>query len=738
MTPNAQLSAPSARRQRLAETHYLRNLVILILLVVKLPAHAQNAWELVSPKLPNVSMEAVRGTASGLVLAAGQSGVVLRSVDSGATWQSVQTGTTKWLYGLGISATDRCIAVGEGGTILTSWDGGVTWTQRESDTIATLLAVDWLTDSIAITGGQSGVLLKTTDAGVSWALLPSGTAEQFESIQFLTDSIGFAAGGGVVFSTGDAGTTWIPHPVSPTDWSWCATLGRFASVRLGFMTSCEGSIWRTTDGGNSWAKVARLSTYLTGVFCIDTNTAILVGQDGIHRVTHAGDSVTTVYSLPESWLLDVSFVTPTRGFAVGRQGKVLRTTDAGLTWGDATGEFRSDITDVSFWSESGGLVVGGESNAYYTFDGGRTWTLKPTPTAFNNIWFVDSLQGFATGLRTEVYPGVFGRTSDGGVTWEPLIGDFSCTTFRGIGFWDSLQGCVIGDYYCGHGVYGLAPYFTRDGAGTWERASITLSESGAYPYMYSLSIVDSLTGYALNSYTGYLTGERSWQLVRTTDAGQTWTSQHNNLPPSSAVHFFSRTIGTIVGNAGVIIRSEDAGLSWSPQESPTSQDLASVCFGTPSAGVAVGASGTVISTADRGKHWQNEPTLTSANLSKVLVTPNGNVTAVGRSGTIIHGQFRIPPEPPPSQNGVFAFLLQNYPNPFYPSTTIRFALDHTAFVTLKVFDLLGRQVATLVQEELGAGNYERSFDGTGLPSGVYFCRLQAGNLSTTRELLLLK
>jgi hypothetical protein len=154
--------------------------------------------------------------------------------------------------------------------------------------------------------------------------------------------------------------------------------------------------------------------------------------------------------------------------------------------------------------------------------------------------------------------------------------------------------------------------------------------------------------------------------------------------------------------------------------------------------VAVGASGTIISTADRGRHWQNEPTPTSANLSKVFVSAKGNVIAIGSSGTIIRGQIRIPPEPPPPQNGVFAFLFQNYPNPFYPSTTIRFALDHTAIVALKVFDLLGRQVETLVQEELGAGNYERSFDGSGLPSGVYFCRLQAGNLSTTRELLLLK
>jgi photosystem II stability/assembly factor-like uncharacterized protein len=95
-------------------------------------AGAQNSWELVSPRLPNESMECVRGTASGLVLTVGSSGVVLRSIDSGSTWNWIKTGTAKWLYGVGISPSEKCIAVGENGTILVSSDRGVSWTQRNS------------------------------------------------------------------------------------------------------------------------------------------------------------------------------------------------------------------------------------------------------------------------------------------------------------------------------------------------------------------------------------------------------------------------------------------------------------------------------------------------------------------------------------------------------------------------------------------------------------------------------
>lgn len=83
-------------------------------------------------------------------------------------------------------------------------------------------------------------------------------------------------------------------------------------------------------------------------------------------------------------------------------------------------------------------------------------------------------------------------------------------------------------------------------------------------------------------------------------------------------------------------------------------------------------------------------------------------------------------------------LHQNYPNPFNPSTTINYQLPTINHVTLKVFDVLGQEVATLVNEELQPGSYETTFDGSGLASGVYLYRLQAGGLVQTKKLLLLR
>jgi hypothetical protein len=83
-------------------------------------------------------------------------------------------------------------------------------------------------------------------------------------------------------------------------------------------------------------------------------------------------------------------------------------------------------------------------------------------------------------------------------------------------------------------------------------------------------------------------------------------------------------------------------------------------------------------------------------------------------------------------------LAQNYPNPFNPSTTIQFALPKSAYVTLRVYDLLGRQVAELVSEKLNRGTYKTRWDARELASGVYLCRLQADDFAETEKLLLLR
>jgi hypothetical protein len=87
--------------------------------------------------------------------------------------------------------------------------------------------------------------------------------------------------------------------------------------------------------------------------------------------------------------------------------------------------------------------------------------------------------------------------------------------------------------------------------------------------------------------------------------------------------------------------------------------------------------------------------------------------------------------------GIYA-LSQNYPNPFNPSTTIEYALPYRSHVTLTVFNTLGQLVAMMVNGEVDAGHHTVQFDGSGLASGVYLYKMQAGNFVQTRKLLLVR
>ena len=83
-------------------------------------------------------------------------------------------------------------------------------------------------------------------------------------------------------------------------------------------------------------------------------------------------------------------------------------------------------------------------------------------------------------------------------------------------------------------------------------------------------------------------------------------------------------------------------------------------------------------------------------------------------------------------------LEQNYPNPFNPSTSIKFAISNKQFVSLKVYDVLGNEVTTLLNDQKPAGIYEIEFDANNLSSGIYYYRIVAGSFTDTKKMILLK
>ena len=149
-----------------------------------------------------------------------------------------------------------------------------------------------------------------------------------------------------------------------------------------------------------------------------------------------------------------------------------------------------------------------------------------------------------------------------------------------------------------------------------------------------------------------------------------------------------------------------------------------------------GGGGTIIRSFDEGKNWIVDSTGTKVNLNSISFYNKG--FCVGDSGTILYYPLKITSVESNKAKRIEYTLSQNYPNPFNPTTTIKYSIPIRANVQIKIFDVLGKEVGTLVNEQKAPGEYEVKFDGSGLLSGIYFYRIIAGTYIQTNKMVFLK
>jgi hypothetical protein len=141
-------------------------------------------------------------------------------------------------------------------------------------------------------------------------------------------------------------------------------------------------------------------------------------------------------------------------------------------------------------------------------------------------------------------------------------------------------------------------------------------------------------------------------------------------------------------------------------------------------------------TTDLGNNWQQK--LSSTEIVTAFSCKNGYTWLAGTNGLIMKEVSKLSSVENESKTPINLRLFQNYPNPFNPTTTINFEIPTAEYVTLKVYDVLGKETATLVNERKLTGVYKMNFDGNRLASGVYIARLTAGNFSKSIKLCLMK
>jgi hypothetical protein len=234
----------------------------------------------------------------------------------------------------------------------------------------------------------------------------------------------------------------------------------------------------------------------------------------------------------------------------------------------------------------------------------------------------------------------------------------------------------------------------------------------------------------------------------TTNSGTNWTGQAPvGIPFLRGIDFYPSDPAerTAVGDSGAVFGTTDFGVTWTERVSGTIQDLEQIAYGSASNLYAVGNAGTIIRSSDGGTTWNLQSSGTTTTLSDVVFISSDTGFVVGNNGLILAtttgGVVSVEDSHTASYIPERFVLKQNYPNPFNPSTKIKFTISFVetrdrVFVQLIVYDILGNEVATLINEEKQPGTYEVEFniysdEGRNLSSGVYFYQLKIGGPETS-------
>jgi hypothetical protein len=213
------------------------------------------------------------------------------------------------------------------------------------------------------------------------------------------------------------------------------------------------------------------------------------------------------------------------------------------------------------------------------------------------------------------------------------------------------------------------------------------------------------------------------------------------LSEITATCFNTTTTGLAGGSSASpgLLKTTNAGTTWTAITNPYTSTIAAICGAQTTWWVAQQGTGISISTND-GVNWTTAYTAPAGNFIHMqksragatiwAVRDNG---AISRYGVPLSGIIPISNEVPASYN-----LSQNYPNPFNPVTKINFALPKSGLVTLKIYDILGKEVALLLNETRNAGTYSFEFNASNLSSGIYFYKLESNGFTDIKKMMLVK
>ena len=586
------------------------------------------------------------------------------------------------------------------------------------------LAVSSSLTFAAINSGPN-YLYRSTNNGQSWQEADSGLFGTVFTLVVKSNGYIFAAtsGSGVFLSTND-GSSWASIIGGLTDFNILSlAVGSNGDVYAGTQNfSNGGSVFRSTDNGNVWAQVGN-GLVNAPVHALATNGSnhVFAGTDGfgIYRSTDNGVLWIQVNTGLRSTSPRTLAVSPNGYVHAGTLDGLYRSTNNGDSWA-LKGLPVSNVSALGI-NASNHLFAAATQTVFRSTNRGNTWV------AIGNGLPSTGIASFAFGTGNLVYaaaasyPEVYiYRSTDNGDNWTQ-------TNFSGPTSPNSLPLAANSNGHVFVGGYGV--YRSTDNGTTWTQTGLT------YVYVNVL---------AVNSSDFLFAGTQSG-VFRSTDNGSTWTQISTGLiyPSVQALAmgqsgnvFASATSNTTSG----LFRSTNNGDVWTPTGLTfiTANALAVNANGRVFAGSGMFGSGAYRST-DSGNIWtQINSGLTNPSIGAFAIDSEGFIFAAtygngvfrsAQSTTLGVGREDGPP--------LSLSLRQNYPNPFNPRTIIAFHLQEPTHIVLKVFNVLGQEVTTLVNGEVGPGEHQVEFVGNGLAGGCYFYRLDANGKIQTRKMILM-
>lgn len=724
-------------------------LFILIFFLSVIALLAQEGWYYQTPH----GMRDVQFVASNKIVAVGR-GIWL-STNIQSNWKGIYPGYdqemqpygyNKWLTAVDFPSSTVGFAVGSSPNVLIvkTDDGGNNWRQVKTN-------FEWLASELHdvkfidtqtgfavgymnLSGKWSGTILKTTDGGESWTQALQSSV-LFRAIDINANHTIWVAGGThQIAKSTDLGNTWTESNANTGSETFGLTYDiEFINDNDGLLNISDASkIFRTSDGGATWQLIETGLVGSTAKFqYFDDGTVYTVLQDNdggsaFYKSTDHAESWTQV-NYSQDAKISMSFTFLNKDFGVfdgssdfGSSNTRFHITNDG---GASFEEYNPGLDCLYFIPNTTlGWASGYDTHIYKTSDG-KLWTVNKMMHSegyeINSLFklqFINESKGFAIGSRDGFgYPTDILYTEDGGLNWSSH--DFGYVIY-GVYFLNETFGWVVG--------YNGTIYKTLDGGETWGPQT-----SGTTSTLLNVFFYDEQLGWAV--------GEGN-TLLKTNNGGLLWEKIDMSAFPEYSLNSITSYGGEIcyLEGSDYMLKSANSGDSWTAISKPYTNSYFDYQKIIPISEIELytfygngiyhsndgGGSWKLIKENSHAIYPQTWENIWAAS-SGILYTENAGVVGIEEvhNGNEIVSEFK---------------LEQNYPNPFNPSTTIEYSLNKESWVSLKVYDILGREVAELVNEFKKNGNYKINFNAKGLSSGIYIYTLKTHNNSISQKMLLLR